>query len=136
LNWSVPLTDPLQDSQLPYEGRKVQGLEDLLQLQRVDLDCDPLGLVLHIAMPHFDFLDRGKGSAELGPMLARAVAEVTGRVVKEFADVKRKLDREQNRAARLAEERLRQGRVQETSVKDAAWEVMREQNRPVLGQYY
>jgi hypothetical protein len=65
-------------------------------------------------------LDRGKGSAELDPVLAEAVAKVVNKVIKEFAAVKSKLDREQHRAARLARERLTRGRMQETTVREAA----------------
>ena len=126
LNWSVPLSNPLQDSYLPLAEGRTRGLEGLLQRQRIDLDRDPLALILHIATPRFEFLDRGKGSAELDPLLAQAVAGVVGRVIKEFAAVKRSLDREHHQAARRAEEQLRRGRVKKATVKDAAWKVMRE----------
>jgi hypothetical protein len=126
LNWSVSLTNPLQDSWLPLGEGRTRGLEGLLRHQRIDLEQDPLALVLHIATPRFDFLDRGKGSAELDPALAQAVASVVAKVIKEFAAIKRARDRVQHRAARNAEERLRQGRVKETTIKDAAWKVMRE----------
>ena len=128
LNWSAPLTNPLQDSYLPLaEGEGgTRGLEGLLQRQRIDLDRDPLALILHIATPRFDFLDRGKGSAELDPLLAEAVAGVVSKVIKEFAAIKKSQDREHHRAARHAEERLRLGRVKKATVKDAANKVMRE----------
>jgi DNA topoisomerase VI subunit B len=126
LNWSVPLTNPLQHSYLPFDGRETQGLEGLLQLQRVDLDRDPLALILHIATPRFEFLDRGKGSAELDPALAQAVATVVGKVIKEFAAIKKSIDRDRHRAAREAEERLKQGRARKTTVTEAAYKIMRE----------
>ena len=126
LNWSAPLTNPLQDSYLPWAGGKTRGLEGLLQRQRIDLDSDPLALVLHIATPRFEFLDRGKGSAELDPLLAEAVAGVVSKVIKEFAAIKKSQDREHHRAARHAEERLRLGRVKKATVKDAAYAVMPE----------
>ncbi len=126
LNWSAPLTNPLQDSYLPLAGGKTRGLEGLLQRQRIDLDRDPLALILHIATPRFDFLDRGKGSAELDPLLAEAVAGVVSKVIKEFAAIKKSQDREHHRAARHAEERLRLGRLKKATVKDAAYAVMPE----------
>ena len=124
LNWSVPLSNPLQDSDLPFAEGKVQGLEGLLQRQRIDLDQDPLALILHIATPRFDFLDRGKGSAHLDPLLAEAVAGVVNKVIKEFAAIKKSQDREHHHAARRAEEQLRRGRVKKVSVKEAAYAVM------------
>ena len=127
LNWSVPLSNPLQNSYLPSpEGIRTRGLEGLLQRQRIDLYGDPLALILHIATPRFEFLDRGKGSAELDPLLAEAVAGVVGKAIKEFAAIKKSQDRDHHRAARYAEERLRLGRVKKATVKDAAYAVMRE----------
>jgi DNA topoisomerase VI subunit B len=126
LNWSVPLTNPLQHSYLPLVEGRTRGLEGLLRHQRIDLDRDPLAIILHIATPRFEFLDRGKGSAELDPLLAQAVAGVVGKVIKEFAAIKRSLDREHHRAARHAEEQLLRGRVKDATVKEAAWQVMRE----------
>jgi hypothetical protein len=126
LNSSVPLTNPLQDSYLPLTEGGTRGLEGLLRHQRIDVHRDPLALVLHIATPRFEFLDRGKGSAELDRMLARAVSGVVNRVIKEFAAIKRSLDREQHLAARRLNEQYRRGRVQEISGKQAAWQVMRE----------
>jgi hypothetical protein len=126
LNWSAPLTNPLQDSYLPSAEGRTRGLEGLLQRQRIDLDVDPFALILHIATPRFDFLDRGKGSTELDSLLAQAVAEVVGKVIKEYAAVKKSVDRDRHRAARRLEEQLREGRAKRTTVIDAAWEVMRE----------
>src|SRR5262249_26233143 len=40
LNWSVPLTNPLQDSYQPFEGGKTRGLEGLLRYRRIDLEQD------------------------------------------------------------------------------------------------
>ena len=125
LNWSVALTNPLQDCRLPLaDGTGTFGLEGLLRHQRVDHEDDPVSLVLHIAMPRFEFLDRGKGSVELSPPVAQAVADMVSKVIREWASIKRSRDREHHRAARRAEELLRHGRTHETTVRDAAWAVM------------
>jgi hypothetical protein len=126
LNWSVPLTNPLQQSLLPFEGIRVHGLEGLLRQKHIDFGQDEFALALHIATPRFDFLDRGKGSADLDPVLAEAVAKVVSRVIKEWASIKKSIDRDNHRAARRAEEELRRGRAKEKTVKEAAWEVMEE----------
>jgi DNA topoisomerase VI subunit B len=55
LNWSVPLTNPLQHSCLPFEGGRTYGLEGLLRHHRIDLGQDPLALILHIATPVSSF---------------------------------------------------------------------------------
>jgi DNA topoisomerase VI subunit B len=126
LNWSVPLTNPLQDSYLPLAEGRADGLEGWLRYQRIDPNRDPLALILHIATPRFEFLDRGKGSAELDPLLAEAVATVVGKVIKEFAAIKKSIDRDHHRAAREAQERLKRGRVRKTTVTEAAYKIMRE----------
>jgi DNA topoisomerase VI subunit B len=125
LNWAVPLSNPLQDSLLPLpDGTITLGLDGLLRHQRVDLERDPWALILHIAMPRFDFLDRGKGSVELPRSVAQDVADVVVKVIKEWAAIKRSLDRQQLRQARRQEELLRRGRSAEITVKEAAWSVM------------
>jgi DNA topoisomerase VI subunit B len=125
LNWSVPLSNPLQDSRFNLaDGSSTFGLEGLLHHQRVDAVVDPLALILHIAMPRFDFLDRGKGSVELSPLVAQAVAETIGSVVKEWAAIKRSRDRQHAQQARRQEELLRRGRPIEITVKEAAFSVM------------
>jgi DNA topoisomerase VI subunit B len=108
LNCAVPLSNPLQDCELPLaDGSTVRGLEGFLQQQRVNLPWDPVALALHIATPRFDFLDRGKGSVELPPAIAQAVAETVSSVAKKWASIKRKRDRDQARAAQREEEVLR-----------------------------
>jgi hypothetical protein len=125
LNWAVPVSNPLQEGAfcLP-DGSRAWSLEGFFQRLRVDLDHDPVALVLHIATPRFEFLDRGKGSVELPPPVAQAVAETVSKVTKEWASIKRHRDRDHDRAARRLEERLRHGRAHEITVKDAAWRVM------------
>jgi DNA topoisomerase VI subunit B len=123
LNWSVPLSNPLQDCplRLPERSFPVYGLEGFLQQQRVNLARDPVALVLHIATPRFDFLDRGKGSVELPPALSQAVADTASQVIKPWASIKRKRDRDQARAAQREEDLLRHGRAAEIKIKEAAW---------------
>jgi hypothetical protein len=125
LNWSVPLSNPLQDSRFNLaDGSSTFGLEGLLHHQRVDAVVDPLALILHIAMPRFDCLDRGKGSVELSPLVAQAVAETIGSVIKEWAAIKRSRGRQHAQQARRQEELLRRGRSIEITVKEAAFSVM------------
>jgi len=65
LNWSVPLTNPLQDNDfdLGADGTAF-GLAALLARHRIHEE-DRVCLCLHLISPRFDFLDRGKGSVKL-----------------------------------------------------------------------
>jgi hypothetical protein len=127
LNWAVPLTNPLQDSvfETPDGSEVYYGLEGLLEHQRVSLERDSVALVLHIAMPRFNFLDRGKGSLELAPSVAQAVADAVLKVIHEWAKIKRSQERDL-RAARRLQERLKSGRTARTTVKEAAWSIMKD----------
>jgi DNA topoisomerase VI subunit B len=132
LNWSVPLSNPLQDCALPGQSF-AHGLEGFLQHHHVEVDQDPIALVLHITSPRFDFLDRGKGSVHLGPSIARAVADTVSKVVKEWASAKKARDRERRGEARRREEALRKGRPEEVTIIDAAFQVMAEAYRMAAG---
>jgi hypothetical protein len=125
LNWSVPLSNPLQDCELRLPDQSVvYGLEGFFRHLRVNLGYDPVAVVLHIASPRFDFLDRGKGSVQLGPSIAGAVAETLSKVTKQWAAIKKSFDRERTRDARRQEELFRQGRAQEITVREAAWQAI------------
>jgi len=66
LNWSVPLSNPIQENQFDLaDGSTAWGLPALLARNRIDLDSDPVCLVLHLICPRFHFLDRGKGRVDL-----------------------------------------------------------------------
>jgi len=66
MNWSVPLSNPIQNNGLTTaDGDIVLGLGALLRSQRIWLDRDPVCIALHLICPKFDFLDRGKGSVRL-----------------------------------------------------------------------
>lgn len=66
LNWSVPLGQPLQQTEFLIDGEQaVTGLTGALARQRIDIKADPVCLAIHLAHPRFTFLDRGKGSVQL-----------------------------------------------------------------------
>ena len=111
LNWSVPLSNPLQECafQLEMEEETEWGLEALLERQRISCEEDSVALVLHLVSPRFSFLDRGKGSVALPPEMAHAVSQAVLGVTKEWSVIKRKQERDQTRSARRLTERLRQG---------------------------
>jgi hypothetical protein len=92
----------------------------LLSAQRIGVTTDPIALILHIAAPHFDYLDRGKGSVDLSPKVAAAVSAAVIAVTKEWSAIKRKQERDRRQAQRLAE-RLSRGRTSRITVKEAAY---------------
>jgi hypothetical protein len=66
LNWSVPLSNPIQENSFDLGGAgRVWGLSALLATSRIDMERDPVCLALHLICPRFSFLDRGKGSVIL-----------------------------------------------------------------------
>jgi hypothetical protein len=128
LNWSAPISNPLQVCDFQVANRTVRGLGTLLEAQqRISFDegGDPVAVVLHIAYPRFTFFDRGKGSVDLPPSLAKAVSSAVLTVTKEWSSIKRHIDREENAAARREKERLREGRQRErVTIEQAASQVM------------
>jgi DNA topoisomerase VI subunit B len=130
LNWSAPLSDPLQACEFEVASRRVRGLETLLEAQRISFDEDPVAVVLHIAYPRFTFFDRGKGSVNLPRELAKAVSAAVLAVTKEWSAIKCKQERDQHAAARRLKEQLREGRRRDrVTIQDAAWQVMAEAYR-------
>jgi hypothetical protein len=82
-------------------------------------------VVLHIACPRFLFFDRGKGSVDLPDELAIAVSHAVVGVTREWADIKRKREREQHAAARREEELLREGRRRDrVTIEEASRQVI------------
>ena len=66
VNWSVPLGQPFQQTEIAIERESAaEGLSAALARSRIDVQHDPVCLAVHIACPRFRFLDRGKGSLAL-----------------------------------------------------------------------
>ncbi len=66
LNWSVPLSNPIQQIRFALgDGGDHYGLSALLADSRIDIERDPVCLVIHLISPRFNFTDRGKGSVDL-----------------------------------------------------------------------
>lgn len=121
LNWSVPLSQPLQHAK--FDGW-MEGLTALLAAKRIAIYDDPVCLALHLAHPHFTYTDRGKSTVSIGSGFAESIAKAIGRVTKPWADIKRELDREhRQQAARLRQQYL-EGKPERVTVKEAAAECM------------
>jgi DNA topoisomerase VI subunit B len=126
LNWSVPLSNPFKATPFHDGEGLAWGLTDLLGRYRIDVSVDPIAIVLHVAMPRFEFVDRGKGGVTVSPELADAIADAVLKVTQKWAGVKKARDRERRGEARRLEEALRKERAQEVTIIDAAWEVIPE----------
>jgi DNA topoisomerase VI subunit B len=119
LNWSVPLSDPIQENEFTLaKGDSVWGLPALLANCRINLEHDPVCLVLHLICPQFQFLDRGKGSVSL--TFAEAVGKAVLETTKEWSAIKKKQERDQKQAGRMVE-RYSSGRSSRVTVKEAAY---------------
>jgi DNA topoisomerase VI subunit B len=133
MNWSVPLTNPVKENTFSAaDGETVWGLGGLLESNRIELEDDPICLVLHLICPRFSFLDRGKGSVHLPRSFAQAVAKAILDTTKEWANIKKKEERDRRQAERL-KERMARGREERVSVKDAAYAVMAEAYQKASG---
>jgi DNA topoisomerase VI subunit B len=121
LNWSVPLSDPLQENQFHCGSQSAWGLSALLASNQIHPSDDPICFVLHLICPRLQFLDRGKGSVTIP--FADAVAKAAVHVTKEWAAIKKKQQTDRKQAAR-AEENLRRGRTSRINVKQAAYDAI------------
>jgi DNA topoisomerase VI subunit B len=126
LNWSVPLSNPFKSTHFYQGDRWALGLTHLLAQHRIDISSDPIAIVLHVAMPRFEFVDRGKGGVTVSPELADAISEAVLKVTQKWAALKKARDRERRGEERRIEKELRKERVQEVTIIDAAWQVIPE----------
>ena len=125
LNWSVPLSNPIQHTVFALGDEHHDGLSALLAHHRIDIQRDPVCLVIHLICPRFNFTDRGKGSIALMGSLAESLAGAVRRTTKEWAAIKKKEERDRQSAAR-AREKYFSGRSLRTTAKEAAYAVIPE----------
>jgi hypothetical protein len=117
INWSptIPGNDPFKDL---GDSNNLRGL---LSDQRIDSDS-PIVLVVHVAIPRAQFLDRGKGRCDLGdrgPLIGELIKGVT-------ADWARQMRREEREAQARLNRRAALVRSRTVSQTEAAFEVMEE----------
>jgi DNA topoisomerase VI subunit B len=121
LNWSVPLSNPIQQNTFYAGQESLSGFSGLLASQHISVYSDPICLALHLVSPRFQFLDRGKGNVYLPHLFAEAVAKAILETTKEWAAVKKKAERDQRQAQRMRE---RISRARRVTVKEAAYDVI------------
>jgi hypothetical protein len=120
VNWSPALDAPFR--QLP----------SLLGEARVDpFDCATI--LVHLACPRPEFLNRGKGHLVLPPDIEVALKKCVRLVTQQWHDAKRRADRE-DRLSEVELERLRKARRPKLmTIKDAAYQVMEAAYRHASG---
>ena len=136
LNWSVPLSNPIQQIRFALgEGGYHYGLSALLADSRIDIERDPVCLVIHLISPRFNFTDRGKGSVSLTKSFADSLASAVRKTTKDWAAIKKQEERDRRSAARLLEKYI-VGRSQRTTIKEAAYAVIPDAYRKARGGRY
>ena len=109
VNWSAAINNPFR-------------IDDALSDQRAG-PFEPIWLVVHLAQPRPQVRDRGKSSVHLGRELERLIVDALSTVTRRWTKVRKAEERQasasMNRHARLT-------RSRRVSLKDAAYEVMKE----------
>ena len=108
LNWTPTLTSPLD------------ALGTLLGEARVDPD-DPVVVLVHLACPRLDFMDRGKSRLALSAILYSALKPSLKAVTKTWTKMKLDADKQQRVSERQKEHGLKAQQRQFLSVKEAAY---------------
>ena len=109
INWTPALQAPFPE------------LPELLGKARVD-DFDPVVVLVHLAMPRFDFTNRSKSAVALPVAVRDGLAQGIAAVTKHWKALKRQADREDCVRERDREHYLKQ--QQFLSIKEAAYQVM------------
>ncbi|MGD9894961.1 MAG: ATP-binding protein [Dehalococcoidia bacterium] len=120
LNWS------------PALGPPIPQIAALLGECRVDRH-DPVALVLHIACPRFEYVDRGKTRLVLPAAVQTDLAEAIRSVTKNWKRAKRQADRQDRVQQRELEDLRRSQRRRQWSIKEAAYAVMEQAYRQASG---
>jgi DNA topoisomerase VI subunit B len=118
LNFSPGLSNPFRNLGGDFE----LSLDQVLSSQRASI-TDPIVMLVHLTCPVMAFTDRGKGQLVVDDMTGAAIETAVKTVTKKWCCARKQEERDatavKRRAARLI-------RSRETSIKDAAYEVMEE----------
>jgi len=96
VNWSPAIINPFRRL-LGY-----QGLNALLAQQRAASD-EPVVVVVHLASPRIDYLDRGKSAVKLLPAVDKAVGDAITAITAKWCKTRKAEEREAASAARRSE---------------------------------
>jgi hypothetical protein len=118
INWSVSVgTNPFQNL-----GDGGVSLDYILTEQRAGPN-EPIVMVLHLACPRVEYLNRGKSSIVVPGKIAGAIKELVWSATKRWADQRRREDR--HRWALLKrDDQLIHSKERKDTIKDVAWDVM------------
>jgi hypothetical protein len=113
LNWTPTLSTP------------TYVLATELGQARVD-HCDPVTILFHLACPRLDFTDRGKSQLNLPQEIKVELQRCMQSVTRGWTQAKRRADRQGRLAQRELEEQRKANRRKVLSIKEAAYQVMRQ----------
>lgn len=124
VNWSPGIINPFR------QLGAFQSLDTILTEQRCDRN-EPVIFALHLACPRISFTDHGKSAVAIDERVAGAIKSSIFTVTKKWAQ-QRKAE-ERNAAARANRiDRLRAS--ERVTIKDAAWQVMKDAYLRASGQ--
>jgi DNA topoisomerase VI subunit B len=109
----------------PALGAPFDALPRLLGEARVD-GCDPVVVAAHLACPRLAFTDRGKSKLALPVEIGEALKKCIRLVTKRWTALKREADKANRLSERALEYYRQQSKAHELSVKDAAWQVIKD----------
>jgi DNA topoisomerase VI subunit B len=118
INWSVSVGGN------PFRNLSVAGesLDSILTEQRAGRN-EPIVMVLHLACPRVEFLDRGKSSIAVPSKVATAIVDHVRSSTKQWCR-QRKAEERHARAEANRRDRLIAFKEHKTTIKKAAYEVM------------
>ena len=115
VNFSVGL-------QNPFRAAGGQGLDALLTEQRAG-PYEPIILVVHLACPRVEYLDRGKANVSLPWPISQAILTAIKAATKEWCKQRKREEREASARDRRHDRLVAEKRE---TIKDVAYEVMRD----------
>jgi hypothetical protein len=98
LNWSVPLGQAFGKNPYATAGGFTEKMLNVLARAHINL-YDPVALAVHIACPHFEFLDKAKSRVDLPLEIFDAMEDAIQKAAGEWIRLHKARDRENERRA-------------------------------------
>jgi DNA topoisomerase VI subunit B len=121
VNWSAGIINPFRNLG-GRGGGWSDGLGALLESQRASHHA-PIVFLLHVAHPRVRYTDRGKSAVAISRMDGDTIAKVVESVTADWKRIRVREERDNRKAMNRHEAFARAAKV---SVKEAAWQVMRD----------
>lgn len=88
----------------------------------IDLERNPISLIVHVTYPRFAFLDRGKGTLAVSSTVANDLEQAVTRVTKRWSQIAREADRQHRQRAAEMERRYKAEAPKRVTIRAAAFE--------------